>query len=121
MKEHLKITIIGVGSSYTPELIEGFIKRHHELPIGELWLVDIKDGENKVSIIGSLTRRMLEKTTLSHIAVHVTFDRRQALKDADFVCSQFRAGCLEGRIRDERISLKYGMIGQETNGLGGIR
>ncbi|MCG7489198.1 6-phospho-beta-glucosidase [Vibrio sp. Of14-4] len=120
MKEHLKITIIGAGSSYTPELIEGLIKRHHELPIGELWLVDIKDGENKVSIIGSLTRRMLEKNNLSHIAVHVTFDRRQALKDADFVCSQFRAGCLEGRIRDERISLKYGMIGQETNGLGGF-
>ncbi|MCV5926421.1 6-phospho-beta-glucosidase, partial [Escherichia coli] len=39
---------------------------------------------------------------------------------ADFICSQFRAGCLEGRIRDERISLKYGMIGQETNGLGGF-
>ncbi|NOH71705.1 6-phospho-beta-glucosidase [Vibrio pectenicida] len=120
MKKYLKITIIGAGSSYTPELIEGLINRCNELPIGELWLVDIKDGENKVSIIGSLTRRMLEKNNLSHINVHVTLDRGKALKDADFVCSQFRAGCLEGRIRDERISLKYGMIGQETNGLGGF-
>lgn len=120
MKKNLKITIIGAGSSYTPELIEGLIKRNHELPIGELWLVDIEDGKEKVSIIGDLTRRMLAKNNLSHIDVHVTLDRKPALKDADFVCSQFRAGCLEGRIRDERISLKYGMIGQETNGLGGF-
>ncbi|MDW3637177.1 6-phospho-beta-glucosidase, partial [Vibrio sp. Vb0667] len=52
MKKNLKITIIGAGSSYTPELIEGLIKRNHELPIGELWLVDIEDGKEKVSIIG---------------------------------------------------------------------
>ncbi len=120
MNKNLKITIIGAGSSYTPELIEGLINRGHELPIGELWLVDIQDGAEKVNIIGDLTRRMLAKNNMSHIAVHVTLDRKPALKDADFVCSQFRAGCLEGRIRDERISLKYGMIGQETNGLGGF-
>lgn len=120
MKQDLKITIIGAGSSYTPELIEGLIKRNHELSIRELWLVDIEDGEEKVNIIGDLTRRMLAKNNMKHIDVHVTLDRRAALKDADFVCSQFRAGCLEGRIRDERISLKYGMIGQETNGLGGF-
>lgn len=83
-------------------------------------MVDIEDGKEKVSIIGDLTRRMLAKNNMSHIDVHVTLDRKPALKDADFVCSQFRAGCLEGRIRDERISLKYGMIGQETNGLGGF-
>lgn len=120
MNNNLKITIIGAGSSYTPELIEGLIKRSHELPIGELWLVDIQDGAEKVNIIADLTRRMLAKNNLSHIDVHVTLDRAPALKGADFVCSQFRAGCLEGRIRDERISLKYGMIGQETNGLGGF-
>ena len=49
-----------------------------------------------------------------------TLDRESALRDADFVCSQFRAGCLDARISDERISLKYGLIGQETNGLGGF-
>ncbi|MGY5451055.1 6-phospho-beta-glucosidase [Agarivorans sp. MS3-6] len=120
MNKNIKITVIGAGSSYTPELIEGLIKRNDELPIGELWLVDIEDGAEKVSIIGDLTRRMLAKNNMSHIAVHVTLDRKPALEGADFVCSQFRAGCLEGRIRDERISLKYGMIGQETNGLGGF-
>lgn len=119
-KQGLKITIIGAGSSYTPELIEGLINRKDELPIRELWLVDIEDGKEKVDIIGDLTRRMLAKNGLDDIEVHVTLDRIPALKGADFVCSQFRAGCLEGRIRDERISLKYGMIGQETNGLGGF-
>ncbi|MFV0575884.1 MAG: 6-phospho-beta-glucosidase [Vibrio sp.] len=120
MENTLKIAIIGAGSSYTPELIEGLIKRKDELPIRELWLVDIEDGAEKVQIISELTRRMLAKNNMSHIQVHVTLDRKPALEGADFVCSQFRAGCLEGRIRDERISLKYGMIGQETNGLGGF-
>jgi len=120
MKQGLKIVIIGAGSSYTPELIEGLIKRKHELPIRELWLVDIKDGQEKVDIISGLTKRMLIKNQLEHISIHVTLDRVEALKEADFICSQFRAGCLEGRIRDEKISLKYGMIGQETNGLGGF-
>ncbi len=50
----------------------------------------------------------------------MTTDRRLALKDADFVCSQFRAGRIEARLRDEKIAMKYGMIGQETNGLGGF-
>ena len=120
MKQGLKIAIIGAGSSYTPELIEGLINRKDELPIRELWLVDIEDGREKVNIIAGLTQRMLARNNLENISVHVTFDRIEALKGADFICSQFRAGCLEGRIRDERISLKYGMIGQETNGLGGF-
>ncbi|PSW06345.1 6-phospho-beta-glucosidase [Photobacterium lipolyticum] len=120
MKQGLKITIIGAGSSYTPELIEGLINRKHELPIRELWLVDIDEGKEKVNIIGDLTRRMLTKNGLDDVEVHISLDRIPALQGADFVCSQFRAGCLESRIRDERISLKYGMIGQETNGLGGF-
>ena len=45
MKEGIKIVTIGGGSSYTPELIEGFIKRHDELPVKELWLVDIEEGK----------------------------------------------------------------------------
>lgn len=119
MKTSLKIAVIGGGSSYTPELIEGLLKRKHELPLGELWLVDIEDGKEKVNIIAGLARRMIKRENLE-ITVKVTLNRREALKGADFICSQFRAGCLEGRIRDERISLKYGMIGQETNGLGGF-
>jgi len=119
MKNGLKIVVIGAGSSYTPELIEGLLKRKNELPIEQLWLVDIEEGKEKVNIIAGLARRMIKKEGLN-IQVEVTLDRRSALKDADFICSQFRAGCLEARIKDERISLKYGMIGQETNGLGGF-
>lgn len=117
--EGLKIVVIGAGSSYTPELMEGIIKRQHEFPVREIWLVDIDDGREKMAIIAGLTRRMLKKNGLD-ITVHETLDRQKALAGANFVCSQFRAGCLEARISDERISLKYDLIGQETNGLGGF-
>ncbi|EKP0313916.1 6-phospho-beta-glucosidase [Aeromonas veronii] len=119
MKNGLKIVVIGAGSSYTPELIEGLIQRQHELPMRELWLVDIDDGREKMAIIAALTRRMLAKAGLA-VRVETRLDREEALQGADYVCSQFRAGCLEARISDERISLKYGLIGQETNGLGGF-
>ncbi|MGE6630493.1 6-phospho-beta-glucosidase [Bacillus sp. NPDC077027] len=119
MIEGIKIVTIGGGSSYTPELVEGFIKRYHELPIRELWFVDIQAGEEKLNIVGALARRMIEKAGLP-IEVHLTLDRREALKDADFVTTQFRVGLLEARAKDERIPLKYGVIGQETNGPGGL-
>ncbi|MGF0798457.1 6-phospho-beta-glucosidase [Klebsiella pneumoniae] len=115
----LKIVVIGGGSSYTPELIEGLLNRYHEMPVASLWLVDIEEGKEKVEIIAGLARRMIAKAGLT-IEVVATLDRESALRDADFVCSQFHAGCLDARISDERISLKYGLIGQETNGLGGF-
>ncbi|HBW7316631.1 TPA: 6-phospho-beta-glucosidase [Klebsiella pneumoniae] len=115
----LKIVVIGGGSSYTPELIEGLLNRYHEMPVASLWLVDIEEGKEKVEIIAGLARRMIAKAGLT-IEVVATLDRESALRDADIVCSQFRAGCLDARISDERISLKYGLIGQETNGLGGF-
>ncbi|MCM2989293.1 6-phospho-beta-glucosidase LicH [Bacillus safensis] len=119
MKEGIKIVTIGGGSSYTPELVEGFIKRYHELPVKELWLVDIEAGQEKLNIVGALAKRMVEKAGLP-IEVHLTLDRREALKDADFVTTQFRVGLLKARAKDERIPLKYGVIGQETNGPGGL-
>jgi len=115
----LKIATIGGGSSYTPELVEGFIKRYDELPIKELWLVDIPAGEEKLKIVGALAKRMVEKAGLP-IEVHLTLDRRAALANADFVTTQFRVGQLDARAKDERIPLKYGVIGQETNGPGGL-
>jgi 6-phospho-beta-glucosidase len=119
MTKGLKIATIGGGSSYTPELVEGFIKRYDELPISELWLVDIETGKEKLEIVGSLAKRMIQKAGLP-IEVHLTLDRRAALKDADFVTTQFRVGLLEARAKDERIPLKYGILGQETNGPGGL-
>ena len=119
MNPGIKIVTIGGGSSYTPELIEGFIKRYKELPIRELWLVDIEEGKEKLEIVGALARRMVEKANLP-MEVHLTLNRREALVDADFVTTQLRVGLLDARILDERIPAKYGMLGQETNGAGGV-
>lgn len=103
MSHRLKIATIGGGSSYTPEIIEGFIKRYSELPVTELWLVDIEEGREKLEIVGNLAKRMVEKAGLADkFKIYLTLDRREALKDADFVTTQFRVGLLEARIRDEK-------------------
>ena len=115
----VKIVTIGGGSSYTPELIEGFIKRKDELPIREIWLVDIEEGKEKLEIVGNLAKRMIKKANLDW-ELHTTLDREEALKDADFVTTQFRVGFLDARIKDEKIPLDNGLLGQETNGAGGM-
>lgn len=118
-KKAVKIVTIGGGSSYTPELMEGFIKRYDELPIKEIWLVDIEEGKEKLEIVGKMAQRMWDASPYD-VKVHLTLNRREALKDADFVTTQLRVGLLNARIKDERIPLSYGMAGQETNGAGGI-
>ena len=115
----LKVVTIGGGSSYTPELVEGFILRHEQFPLTELWLVDVEAGKEKLDIITGLTERMFRKAGLD-VEVHATLDRREALKDADFVTTQFRVGGLDARDKDELIPIKYDVIGQETNGPGGM-
>ena len=115
----IKIVTIGGGSSYTPELIEGFINRYEELPIRELWLVDIPAGKEKLEIVGALAKRMVEKAGVP-MKIHLSLDRKTALPGADFVTTQIRVGQLEARAKDESIPLKYGVIGQETNGPGGL-
>lgn len=115
----IKIATIGGGSSYTPELIEGFIKRYDEFPVREIWLVDIEEGREKLEIVGALARRMVEKAGVP-MEIHLTLDRRQALQSADFVTTQMRVGLLDARVKDERIPLQMGLIGQETNGAGGL-
>lgn len=115
----VKIVTIGGGSSYTPELMEGFIKRYEELPIGEIWLVDVEEGKEKLEIVGAMAQRMWDASPYD-VKVHLTLNRREALKDADFVTTQFRVGLLNARIKDERIPFSYGILGQETNGAGGI-
>ncbi|SEU06322.1 6-phospho-beta-glucosidase [Lacrimispora sphenoides] len=117
--EGIKIVTIGGGSSYTPELVEGFIKRYEKLPVRELWLVDIEAGREKLETVGALAQRMVKKAGLP-MKVILSYDRREALKDADYVTTQMRVGLLDARIKDERIPLSHGMIGQETNGAAGM-
>lgn len=117
--EKLKVVTIGGGSGYTPELIDGFIRRHADLPVSEYWLVDVEAGREKLEIVGRLAQRMVKKAGIP-MTVHLTTDRREALKDADFVTTQIRVGQLAARINDEKIPLKYGVLGQETTGPGGF-
>ena len=119
MGKGIKICTIGGGSSYTPELMNGFIKRYDRLPVKEIWLVDVERGLKKLETVAALAQRMWDATG-HDVKIHATLDRREALRDADFVTTQFRVGLLEARIKDERIPFSYGMLGQETNGAGGM-
>ena len=115
----MKIVTIGGGSSYTPELVEGFIKRYDSLPVRELWLVDIDEGKEKLEIVGALAKRMVAKSGLP-MSIRLSLDRREALPGADFVTTQIRVGQLAARVLDEQIPLRHGILGQETNGAGGM-
>ncbi|MBP2652070.1 MAG: 6-phospho-beta-glucosidase [Firmicutes bacterium] len=115
----LKVVVIGGGSSYTPEIIDGLITRAKKLPIDNLCLVDVEVGKEKLEIIGALAERMFKKAGLT-TKVTLTLDRRSVLPGADFVITQFRVGCLEARMKDELFPLKYNVLGQETTGPGGF-
>ena len=117
MEKELKITIIGAGSTYTPELIEGIINKNATLPCKHLYLMDIED--RKLNIVGGLGQRMIEAAGID-CEVVLTKDLDKALEGADFVLAQIRVGKLPARVLDERIPLKYDLIGQETNGIGGF-
>jgi len=112
-----KIAVIGGGSTYTPEFIDGFIQHREELEVGEIALYDI--NEERLQIVGGLARRMVEHAGLP-TTITLTIDRPAAVEGAEFVISQIRVGGMEARIRDEKIPLKYNVIGQETTGPGGF-
>ncbi len=115
----LKMAIIGGGSSYSPELVDGIIQNHSSLPVDELVLIDLPQAEHKLRTIFSLTERMVQKAGLN-ISVATSFDRLNALKECSYVITQFRVGGLEARAKDEKIPLEYGLLGQETTGAGGF-
>ncbi len=113
------MAVIGGGSSYTPELIDGFLTHYPEMPVEKITLVDIPDGREKMRIVAELSQRMIAKSGLP-IEIDYTLQRQLALRDADFICNQFRVGGLKARARDESIPMRYGAIGQETVGAGGF-
>lgn len=117
--KNLKIAVIGGGSSYTPELIEGFIQQYDELPIRDIFLVDVEEGREKLEIVGAFAKRMIKEAEIP-IRVHLTMDRKEAIRDVDFVTTQIRVGQLDARAQDEKIPLNYNCIGQETTGAGGF-
>ncbi len=113
----LKITIIGAGSTYTPELIQGIISRKTSLNVGVLYLMDIDPV--KLRIVGEFTKRMLLANNINTKVVFTDI-LDEAIEDADYILGQIRVGKLEARILDEKIPLKYDLIGQETTGAGGF-
>jgi len=113
----MKIVIVGAGSSYTPELIQGLIEHYEALPFSHVCLMDV--DEQRLEILAGLSQRMLSKAGLP-VAVTSTTERRRALEGAAFVNSLIRVGGMDARINDERIPLKYGVVGQETTGPGGM-
>ncbi|SFB39291.1 6-phospho-beta-glucosidase [Lentibacillus halodurans] len=119
MADSLKLTVIGGGSSYTPELLEGIIANQDVLNVSEVWLVDIEEGKEKLYIIAGLAKRMMKKAGCP-INIITTLDRKEAIKDASYVITQIRVGQLAMRRNDEYISIKHGVIGQETTGAGGF-
>ncbi len=114
-----KVVVIGGGSSYTPEIVEGLIERAEEIPLREVWLVDIPEGQEKLEIVGGLAKRMVAAGGRP-FALHLTTDRREAFPGASYVVTQIRVGGIQARIEDERIPLRHGVIGQETTGPGGF-
>ncbi|MDH7482132.1 MAG: 6-phospho-beta-glucosidase [Armatimonadota bacterium] len=115
--EGLKVCVIGAGSTYTPELIEGFIKRKKEMPIAHISLMDI--DEHKLEIVGNLAIRMAERSSLG-AEIELTTDRKKAIEGAAFILTQIRVGGIPARIKDEHIPLEFGILGQETTGPGGF-
>lgn len=114
-----KLVIIGAGSAYTPELFEGVFLRNETLKISEITLVDIPEGEKEARIIYELGKRMIKKAKVD-CQLHFTLDRRQALKNADFVISQIRVGGWQARGFGERLGNSLDLVGQETTGVGGF-
>jgi 6-phospho-beta-glucosidase len=113
----LKVAVFGGGSTYTPELINGFLARLEKFPINELWLMDI--DRERLDIVGGFAQRMVAAKG-SPFKVVLTTDQRAAVKDADYVTTQLRVGHMEARKRDEYLGLRHGLIGQETTGVGGM-
>ena len=113
----MKIAVIGGGSTYTPELIEGFAARADVLPVDELVLEDI--SEERLDIVGGLARRILART--GHPARLVTTTSPDdAVDGAAAVLVQLRVGGQQARLMDETLPGEFGLIGQETTGAGGF-
>ncbi len=113
----MKVTVIGAGSTYTPELVNGFLDRMDRFPLSELCLMDI-DAE-RLEIVGGFAKRMAAAKG-ARFQVVLTTDPREAVRDAAYVITQLRVGKMEARRADEYLGRRHGLIGQETTGVGGM-
>ena len=113
----MKIAVIGGGSTYTPELIMGFLTRVRELPVSELWLMDV-DAE-RLNIVGKFAQRMVAAHG-SPFKVILSMNQRESVSGATYVTTQLRVGQMAARREDEYLGMRHNLIGQETTGIGGL-
>ena len=113
----MKITVIGGGSTYTPELVNGFLARAESLPLKELWLMDT--DRERLEIVGGLARRMV-KAKGDPFKVVLSGNQREAVAGAKYIITQLRVGLMPARRGDEYLGLRHGLVGQETTGVGGM-
>jgi 6-phospho-beta-glucosidase len=113
----MKVTVIGGGSTYTPELVNGFLARTATFPLSELCLEDI--DEKRLQIVGGFARRIVEAHGLP-FKVTLSTDQREAIRGASYIITQLRVGQMPARREDEYLGLRNGLIGQETTGIGGM-
>ncbi|MFI7653323.1 6-phospho-beta-glucosidase [Streptomyces albidoflavus] len=113
----MKLTVVGGGSTYTPELIDGFARLRDTLPLTELALVDPDAG--RLELVGGLARRIFARQ--GHPGtITTTGDLDAGVEGADAVLLQLRVGGQAARQRDESWPLECGCVGQETTGAGGL-
>lgn len=113
----MKLTVVGGGSTYTPELIDGFARLRDTLPVEELVLVD--PAADRLELVGGLARRIFAKQEHPGRIV-TTSDLDKGVEGADAVLLQLRVGGQAAREQDETWPLECGCIGQETTGAGGL-
>ncbi len=113
----MKLTVVGGGSTYTPELIDGFARLRDSLPVSELVLVD--PAEDRLALVGGLARRIFAKQGHPGKIVTTT-NLDEGIDGADAVLLQLRVGGQAARNQDETWPLECGCVGQETTGAGGL-
>src|SRR5512136_1577596 len=113
----MKIAVIGGGSTYTPELVNGFLERVGCFPLTELWLMDL--SPERLAVVGGFAQRMAAAKG-APFQVHLTTDQREAVRGARYVITQLRVGGMRARREDEYLGRRHGLIGQETTGVGGM-
>jgi 6-phospho-beta-glucosidase len=113
----VKLAVVGGGSTYTPEVVDGLVRLREVLDVGDLWLHDT--NEERLAVVAGLARRMLARA--GHPArIHATASLDQAVEGADAVLIQIRVGGQAARMVDESLPLACGCLGQETTGFGGL-
>ncbi|MCJ1677291.1 6-phospho-beta-glucosidase [Streptomyces sp. APSN-46.1] len=113
----MKLAVVGGGSTYTPELIDGFARLRDTLPVSELVLID--PAAERLELIGPLARRIFAKQDHPGL-VTTTSDLDAGVAGADAVLLQLRVGGQAARLQDETWPLECGCVGQETTGAGGL-